>query len=555
MGVYPNELLDLHRVAILQVAIVLIGLIAGLVVGKRLRVPVRIIAAINCLAARPWLPPLAVGIVGFLGAALVATTVRWPVPSVHDEFGYLLIADTFRHGRLSNPTLDHWEHFEAIHMLMRPTYQSKYPPGPGAMIALGLLVSNGKAAVGLWLGIALACAATTWLLQALVEPRWAMLGGLITTEHFSFFGLWSQTYWGGATAMLGGALMFGAAARLARDGPTATQSAVLAVGLFILSFTRPYEGLVASLPVGAWLLHKLWRWYREDDTRARAFQVLAVQLVAVALLLGAHATYNRAVTGSSWRMPYQEYQRQYSAVPEFIGSGVMQPERQPARFQTINRTTQNFFESRTGRVGLFSGHLPRVAKSLLWLCSLALLVPTAVGLWQLRRLTAGPLLLTSFLLTLLATSLTFGVWSHYYAPVAAMFVACATVGLRTLWRSHPFLRALAVGAVFALLLTIPAGFLPLMQNTAPVFGIVRDATIREIRKVPGRHLVLVVYSPQSNPFCDWVFNGADIPNSRIIWATSLGDEKDAALIAAHPDRNLWVYDADAWGWRVRPEKD
>jgi hypothetical protein len=423
------------------------------------------------------------------------------------------------------------------------------------MIAFGILLSNGKAAVGLWLGIALACAATTWLLQALVEPRWALLGGLLASLHFSFFGLWSQTYWGGAVAMLGGALLLGAAARLARDGPSAAMSAILAAGLFILSFSRPYEGLVASLPVGAWLLYKLWSWSREDRTRLRALQVLVVQLVAAALLLGAHATYNRAVTGSALRMPYMEYQRQYSAVPEFIGSGEMQPERQPARFETITRQTQAYFDSRAKRSGLLFGHLPRVAKSLVWLCSFALLLPTVVGLWQLRRLTVGPLLLASFLLTLLATSFTFGVWSHYYAPVAAMVVTCATVGLRTLWRSRPATRGIALGGMLALAFTLPAGFLPAIQNTAPVFGLTREATILQIRKIPGRHLVLVEYTPNSNPFCDWVFNTADIDSQRIIWATSLGEEQDAALIAKYPERNLWVYDADAWGWKVRPEKD
>jgi hypothetical protein len=133
---------------------------------------------------------------------------------------------------------------------------------------------------------------------------------------------------------------------------------------------------------------------------------------------------------------------------------------------------------------------------------------------------------------------------HYPAPMTCVTYALLLSALQCIrhwrWRGKPTGLALVRGvptvAILLLLTCAAASPLKIHRSSTPqTWSSPGEAWNRpgiqaRIENLPGRHLLLVRYSPEHDPGGSWVANGADIDGSKLVWANDMGPEKNQELI-------------------------
>jgi hypothetical protein len=504
---------------------------------------------------------------GILIAALMPVAVRlaclpWmpePLPRVHDEFSYLLAADTFAQGRLTNPAHPLWEFFETIHVLQKPTYMSMYPVMQGLVLALGKVVF-GHPWAGVLLSVAAMCGMACWMLRAWLPPAWALLGALLMGLQFATQHYWIDSYWGGAVAATAGCLVLGAWGRLRRARRISARCVflgiALGVGVGILANSRPWEGLLLCLTVGVAFLG--WMIRSTAGTLTERFTRVAAPCAAVLSLTAAFMMYNNwRVTGDASKLPYVLNRETYAVAPVFVWERARpQPgyrhkvleefftEWEPAFQGAHTLTTFSGWVLpsllKLQQVGNLAGGLLFVAPPVLFLIPLCRAPGTRFALIAIAVFCLG-LLLQRYALP------------HYLAPILGALTIVKIAALRRLF--HLRIAGRRAGLVAAPLLILAGAIIAWMNPGITVPGCLqpqRQVLTERLENSGQRHLVIVRYSMDHNVHCEWVYNDADVDQARIVWARDMSSDKNRRLLEYYRGRHVWLLEADSQPPRLTP---
>ena len=486
-------------------------------------------------------------VVGIGVAAIIArlAVLPWqpvPQPVIHDEFSNLLAADTFAHGRLSNPPHPMWIYFDTFHVLQHPTYASKYPPATGLVLAVGEVAGNP------WLGtlfsVGLMSAAVTWMLQGWFPPHWALLGGILVLLRLGLFNFWFDAYLGAAVAALGAALVLGAYPRILRARRT-LDAVCLGTGMVILVLSRPLEGFLFCLPVAvslpfAWTRNKP-RWHAAEPGFFTTIVLPSAAILGAGLMCLGY--YNWRITGNPIVFPYYLYHKEYFDYPVFAWQRVPPPLRYSNhQFEVFfNRWHRTYFQL------TFSQWAKRLENSLRlwWLIYLgpALTIPL-LALWRVvrERKVRLPLIQAAVCAAGVASIVWFQ--PHYAAPMFAAVVVLFVAAMRHLRRfqcsGRPvgiYLSRLVVVLVIDWVVILGAHG---AKNSELPWSADRARVAHQLSVLPGRHLVLVDYAPDHNVHQEWVYNAADIDGAKIVWARVIPGRDMQPLLSYFASRKVWV---------------
>jgi hypothetical protein len=515
------------------------------------------------LARRKSLSVAVVGLTALMLRLAILPLSPIPKPFVQDDFSFLLAADTFASGRLTNPIPPMWMHFETMHITMKPTYMSMYFPAQGLIMAASKVLT-GHHWYGVLVMMALMCSAIVWMLQAWLPPTWALLGGALAVLRLGLFSYWIDSYSGaGSIAALGGALVLGALPRFMKAARL-RDALLMAVGVILLGTSRLYEGMLLCLPVICYLA---W-WMFFGKNRPTASILLRRTAVPLALIVAAGAWmgyYNYRVFGSPTTLPYTLDRAQYAMAPYFVWQS-----QRPEPIYRHKEVREFYYRSEVDtfkKIHSLSGYLPqtilKALRGILFFTGIALLIPLIMvrRVFLDRRLR---FLILCVLILMAGQLVEIFLIPHYLAPFTAAFYAIGLQAIRHLWiwtpSDQPVGRALV--RLTVTLCVVLAGVrlcaeplhldLPVWPGAwasewygrGSQSGVERSKIETRLEQLNGGQLVIVRYSSNHNFLNEWVYNAADIDNSKVVWAREMDKAENLELMHYYKDRTVWLVEPD-----------
>lgn len=508
------------------------------------------------------------GIVAFIVAMLLACFSP-PSPDMHDDFGNILVADTLLHGRLTNPTPPAAEALQSFHVVVYPTYASKYPIGIGASLAVGKLFF-GTYAAGMWICAAFASSAVAWMLLAHFGPKWSWTMGMVCALHPGWQNSWSQEFTHGYLAVAGSALVLGGLLRLrkrmflneAQSNRPWVVAFVIALGSSLLLFSRPFEGGIICILLGIPLIAMIIRqgWY----ARSRFWLAATPGIVLLTASVSLQLTINWQVTGSVSRLPYQLHEAQYGVAPVFL----WQKPHEPAlghRFTEQQLFHYGWSMICYNKLGSVSNYLQMFLNRLDTMRShwgqIIAISPLMILAFRRERSMFGWLLGVS-LLALVVFNCVPWVMPHYIAPlipIAVFLTCCAFYRIQKILTeclasqtSLRRLRAKYILPAFIIFLfanqVVPFAYARRDQYMTPQtqWFMRRADLISKLEQESGKDLVFVRYEPGHDIMREWVFNGASPQTDSVVFVRWADDELNELVLSSYPNRKMWILDVNKY---------
>jgi hypothetical protein len=531
--------MHIHQLVYCAFLIGIFGVVAKVVPPRWRDLWQRFARGLSALARRKTLSWVGLGaLVLVLRAALLPI---WPIPepSVYDEFSYLLQADTFAHGRLTNPAHPLCQFFESTYILQQPTYASRFPPGQALVMALGQVIF-GHPWFGVWLSAGLLAAALCWALQGWLPPGWALLGAFIGLD-LCLFSYWMNSYWGGALTAIGGALVTGAWIRVTRVKRW-RHAWVFGIGAVIVILARPFEGLLLVVPALIAL--------GIANRTVRVWIPIALTGLAGASWL---AYDNYRVTGHPLRLPYREYYEQYEIVPLFSFMPISTTPRTFRHYDLESRERETYERARSWRLFVdrpldWLTLLRFYYGNLIWLLPLVVFMPF---LWRSRRTRFA-----AVLVAVIGAASLIEVWwyPHYGAPFLAALLILVAQSMRYLWQwkyggreTGRFLVSAMPVAVLLMMVASEAQAIATHRTADQIQAknaqnAQKGSMERELlEKQPGQHVIFVNYAGLVSPHEEWIYNPANIDAAPVIWALDLGQVENERLRRYYAGRSFWLF--------------
>jgi hypothetical protein len=455
-----------------------------------------------------------------------------------------------------------WQHFESIHIIQKPTYNSMYLPAQGVFLAFGQVLFR-QPWIGVELAIALMCAAMYWMFVAWLPRTWAFFGVLLAIIKLTVTGFWVDSYISAAVPTIGGALVIGAIPRF-RSGTGKTLDAFFfGIGAVILMHSRPFEGGILTAIALAILAPVFLRGFR---IHPRAFLIRIAAPAALVLALGTAGLgyYCYRVTGKPTLMPYQVNRRTYGW-PENLAF------LRPQKVSISDPILKEMYDLEVAHHDIY-GSAPALIENLVtrlfdnwaYLIGPVLTIPLLFAFA--RCFGRAKLLILLFAAMVVVNLSQLLLYPYHLAPVVPVLFCLIAFGAQYIYgfltrvagaRSYYFAALLPV----ALLLTVG---LKLFSDTIDIppssywergYELQRDTRAditRWLKRRPGKHLVIVHYAHDHPVNQEWVYNGADIPGSKILWAREVSDDSDRELINYYKDRHAWLVQADVSPQQIVP---